>query len=196
MPRAPVFDAPPPVAEPAPVPVQRFAPPPAPEPEFPAPPPAAPVHEPIEDFGSDDPIHAPLDTVEVALPSEGRWDEPGIEDEDPTGVLVQTPGEHSWPGVLAFEVDRATFDPKVAELEADQWADEVPPEPEPDHSGSIDLTIEAAESMVARGELGAALGVYQDLALRRPEDARLWQRVEEIARMLQRRSTPPTGMPE
>ncbi|MEZ4337697.1 MAG: hypothetical protein R3B82_13845 [Sandaracinaceae bacterium] len=170
--------------------VGEYVPPPAPAP---APAVAAPPTEvelPDEsELGRGDPIHAPLDTSEVALPVEGTWEEPGVED-DPTGVLVGTPSDRSWPGVRSFD-EAAVFEPRVEELDADQWADEVPPEPELETSQSVDLAIEAAESMLDRGDLSGALGVYQDLAVRSPEDSRLWKRVEEIARMLQNRSSPP-----
>ena len=46
----------------------------------------------------------------------------------------------------------------------------------------------AADGTLRYGELGEALRVYQDLAAQHPEQAHLWDRVAQIARLLQQRS--------
>ncbi|HJL15168.1 MAG TPA: hypothetical protein RMH99_05905 [Sandaracinaceae bacterium LLY-WYZ-13_1] len=129
----------------------------------------------------DDPVHAPLDTGEVALPSKGSWDvrEPGLsQDEDRGGRPAAA--DQSWSGVRAFETEPATFEPGVEGMDVDSWE-------EPTQVGEGALEAEA-EAHVAAGELGEALRIYQDLAAQSPDEQRLWDRVAEIARMLQRRS--------
>ena len=122
-----------------------------------------------------DPIHAPLETRDVALPAEGQWTirEPGADD---TGPQVGI-GEPSWTGARAVEA--TTFEPGAAPIEADSW--EVP-------AAAPASSEERAEAHVARGELREALRVYQELAVSRPDEPQLWERVAEIARMLQSQS--------
>ena len=64
-------------------------------------------------------------------------------------------------------------------MDADSWDD-------PTEVG-IGAEEREAEAMVARGELGEALRLYQDLATSSNEQ-RHWDRVAEIARMLQQRA--------
>jgi hypothetical protein len=122
-----------------------------------------------------DPIHAPLETRDVALPAEGQWviREPGADDDTGPQLAI---GEPSWTGTRATEA--TTFEPEAAPIEADSW--DVPAAP----SVSSEQT---AEALVARGELREALRLYQELAVSRPDQPRLWERVAEIARMLQER---------
>lgn len=86
----------------------------------------------------------------------------------------------SWPGVRVYETEPATFEPGVEGVDADSWDD-------PTEVGSF-TPEERAEAAVAVGNLGEALRIYQDLATQSPNDQRLWDRVAEIARMLQQRS--------
>lgn len=121
-----------------------------------------------------DKIHTPLETRDVALPAEGQWviREPGADDTGPQLAI----GEPSWTGARVTEA--TTFEPGTAPLEADSW--DVPAAP----PVSAEQT---AEALVARGELREALRLYQELAVSRPDQPRLWERVAEIARMLQER---------
>lgn len=120
--------------------------------------------------------HGPVDTGEIALPSENAWTvrEPGALGDD-APVL----GEPSWVGVRADEPP--AFEPVAAPIEADTW--DEPTAATPVSSSSED----AAEAFVARGQLGEALRMYQELALAHPERPELWERVAEIARLLQQR---------
>src|SRR5690606_14940143 len=114
-----------------------------------------------------DPVHAPIDTAEVALPSEGTWTirEPGAE-EEPDAVL----GDASWAGVRPFAAEPAAFEPSVAPVDADSWEDDeatVAGDPTPE---------QRAEVLAARGELAEALRIYQEEALARPDEPHLWDR--------------------
>lgn len=123
----------------------------------------------------DDAVHAPL---QAARPSQGDWtiSEPGSDDDD-SGPHVGIP---SWTGVAAFETAPSTFEPEAGPVEADTW--DEPTEATPPRSPE-----EHAEALVAEGELGEALRIYQELAASR-DDPALWDRVAEIARLLQARS--------
>ena len=161
-----------------PFPMESFDPPaPAFEPRYdsshPPPPAALPSKGELElDAG-------PLKTGEVALPSAGAWEvrEPG---ERPAGGERVQVGDvdRSWTGIRV-EDEAATFEPGVEGVDADSWDD-------PTEVG-IGAEEREAEAMVSRGELGEALRLYQDLATTSNEQ-RHWDRVAEIARMLQQRA--------
>ncbi|MCC6874748.1 MAG: hypothetical protein IT378_10625 [Sandaracinaceae bacterium] len=165
-----------------PAPAPHAAPPPAAAPRAP-PPPAADVH-------------APVDTREIALPPPAAaWEirEPGNPDDDSQpGIAV---GEASWTGVRPFDQEPPPFEPGVEPVDADTWDEpttvRLPPSPTGDEPTFQGTPQQLAEAHVARGELGEALRIYQDLAASRPDDPRLWARVAEIARLLQRSSPPP-----
>ncbi len=191
----------PPPAEPTPVPrgshppEPEFRPPPAPLPSAPAPVSPRPdefVIPPASALGSGDPIHAPLDTTDVALPDPDGWVTVPDSSVPPAATaesVVGSPGEKSWIGLRAFQDEPSAFEPGVGSVDEDHWADEVPTQV---HQLSGEPgSVQRAEALAARGELGAALGMYQDLAEKSPDDPRLWQRIEELARALQRKSTPP-----
>lgn len=112
-------------------------------------------------------------TQEVAVPAGS--------DQTPSSEIVGGL-DQSWTGVRLQDTD-TSFEPGVESLSDDQWevADGVPEKGSPAE----------AEAMVQRGELGEALRVYQELAARAPVDARLWRRIAEVAKMLQRQSKPP-----
>lgn len=122
--------------------------------------------------------HAAMETDAEAAPS-AQWTirEPGGDSPDPArgGVL------DSWSGVRVYETAPATFEPGVEGVDADLWED-------PTQVGAILGPEQEAEAAVERGDLGEALRLYQDLATRSPDDQRLWERVAEIARMLQQKS--------
>lgn len=123
--------------------------------------------------------HAPVETGEVALPSAGQWEvhEPG--ERSAGGERVQVGAvDRSWTGIRV-EDDPATFEPGVEGVDADSWDD-------PTEVG-VGAEEREAEAMVSRGELGEALRLYQDLATRSSE-RRHWDRVAEIAKMLQERA--------
>lgn len=148
--------------------------PPPPAIVAPAPEPAAPL-PPL----SADPVHAPLDTSEVSLPSD-VWK---VDAEEPPDagdgqrVEVGMP-EISWTGVR-LGGHAAVFEPGAESVEDDTWGD-----PQPTKSPQE----RAADALVAKGELGEALRVYQDLAAQHPDQPHLWDRVAQIARLLQQRS--------
>ncbi|HEY8429971.1 MAG TPA: hypothetical protein VIL20_16425 [Sandaracinaceae bacterium] len=125
-----------------------------------------------------DPVHAPIDPSEVAPPARSAWTihEPGADAEPEEPVL----GDASWAGVRAFAVEPAAFEPSVAPVDADSWEDEatLASEPTPE---------QRAELLAARGELAEALRIYQEEAVARPDEPHLWDRVAELARMLQER---------
>jgi hypothetical protein len=150
-----------PIHAPAPFPAPRPPPPPAPLPPL-----------------SADPVHAPLDTAEVVLPSDHWPDEPGDEpDAEAQRVEVGVP-EISWAGVRV-QGRAAIFEPGAESVEADTWGD----------PGPTKTALEReAEALVARGELGEALRVYQDLAAQHPDQPHVWDRIAQIARLLQQRS--------
>lgn len=152
----------------------------APEPRGPAvpsPPPAlrAPVVPPpsVPELMLDG-VHAPVDTGEITLPEKGAWTirEPGSDDDQPTL------GEPSWVGVPAPEPAPA-FEPSAAPLEADTWDGPTAQAASP--------SIKTAEALLAQERLGEALRMYQELAISHPERPELWDRVAEIARLLQQR---------
>jgi hypothetical protein len=126
-----------------------------------------------------DPVHAPpLETAEVVLPPprserQSRPSEPG----EP---LTDDVHEASWSGVHGIENMAATFEPGVESVDADTWD-------EPTQVG-VDQEERHAQDMLKRGELGEALRLYQELAIKRPDQPALWDRVAEIALMLQQRS--------
>lgn len=131
-----------------------------------------------------DSVHAPLDTSEVALPSASAWTirEPGALGGE-TPAPIEDALDHSWSGVRTFEPEPAAFEPGVEPVAADTWADDeatMAGEPTPE---------QRAETLMARGELGEALRIYQEEAIKRPDEPHLWDRVAELARMLQQRST-------
>jgi hypothetical protein len=114
-----------------------------------------------------DPIHAPLEHSEVSVPA------PPVE----SGSLGGN--EPSWTGPR-LEGDRSSFEPGVESVDADTWGEAT--------EIGIDPEEKQAESMLQRGELGEALRLYQEIAIRRPDEPHLWERVAEIALMLQERS--------
>lgn len=126
-----------------------------------------------------DPIHDPLESSDVALPIEGRWEirEPGRDRVDAPPVSF---GDPSWPGVRLLDDEALTFEPGVAPIDADSWDDDATAAGHSEHD---------AEALLARGQLTDALRMYQELATARPTESRLWARVAEIARMLQERSS-------
>ena len=185
-----------------------FVPPPAPTPTVPAPQAAPrptdeepsrytalepsrvpePPIPPIAVLSGTDPVHDPLET-DLSLPADDHWNiDPGEAEDSTSGVIVSS-AEQSWVGLRAFDAGSANFQPAVDPVATDNWADEVPTESQA--TPLEPASVQQAEALVAQGALGAALGVYQDLAAARPDDPRLWQRIEEIARALQRKSTPP-----
>lgn len=142
------------------------------------PPPRGPSSPPIpsRDELSADPIHAPLDTRELAIPERRGWDvrEGGAEEAigpDPTT---------SWSGVPIYEEDPATFEPGEVTADEDRW--DVPT----DVKSKGGRREREAETLVARGELERALAIYEELAAASPEETRLWRRIKAIAWMLQR----------
>ncbi len=162
-PLGPVVPAPPPIAPP-PIAPQPIAPPPI------APPMVT------------DPVHAPIDTGEVALPSEPAWTirEPGAE--APSGDVVDAIADHSWSGLRVHAPEPAPFEPGLEPVDADTWGDD-----EATTAGELSPE-QQAETLAARGQLGEALRIYQEEAVKRPNEPHLWDRVAALAKMLQERS--------
>lgn len=127
-----------------------------------------------------DPTRRPLEISDAAVPLAGHWTEPGKGQPARSGVIVDSVAE-SWVGLPIDDHD-TSFEPGIESISADHW-DVGEPEPAP---GSK----EEAEAFVLRGDLGEALRIYQELAASTPGNQRLWQRVAEIAKMLQRDSNP------
>ncbi len=90
------------------------------------------------------------------------------------------PPEASWSGLHPYEGALATFETGLESVDADRWD-------EPTQIGQVSDEARA-EEMIERGELGEALRLYQEIAVKRPNEAQLWERVADIARMLQHRS--------
>lgn len=148
-------------------------------PVVPAPPPIAPppIAPPVTD-----PVHAPIDTSEVALPSEPAWTirEPGAE--APSGEVVDAIADHSWSGVRVHQPEPAPFEPGLEPVDADTWGDD-----EATTAGELSPE-QQAETLAARGDFGEALRIYQEEAVKRPDEPHLWDRVAALAKMLQERS--------
>ncbi len=153
--------------------------------------PAAPLFDAPKDAPalSADPVHAPLDEDDVAsaAPEASAWaiHEPGEDDDD--GAPPLGFGERSWPGVRVRE-EPPTFAPGTESVDADTWGEADAAWDDDEPTFAISPAQLEAESLVQRGELGEALRVYQELAAERPDDPALWDRIAEIARMLQARS--------
>jgi hypothetical protein len=131
-----------------------------------------------------DPVHQPLETSEVALPSRGDWEvhEPGREaSHDPSSPSVEAAVDSSWAGIrVPYDDEPATFAPGVEDLDRDSWD-----EPTEVGTGAAEREAEAA---FTHGDLPEALRLYQELATQHPDEPRLWERVAEIARALQNRN--------
>jgi hypothetical protein len=136
-----------------------------------------------------DDVHAPLEDTPVvdapATPAPPPWSEPAGAAEESEGGGEEDPSAASWVGFRSFAPEPTDFRPGTEGVDADSWAASTAP------SDATDALRRQAEDLVAAGRYGEALGLYQDLAADRPDDRALWARVEQIARMLQRRSEPP-----
>lgn len=93
----------------------------------------------------------------------------------------------SWTGVPIYEQEPATFEPSEVTgevtLEEDSWS-----APAATTSSSEERQ---AERLVGAGDLEQALKIYERLAAKQPDNARLWRRIKAIAWML-RRDVDPT----
>ncbi|MGF1467359.1 MAG: hypothetical protein ACFCGT_14635, partial [Sandaracinaceae bacterium] len=136
-------------------------------------------------------VHAPVDSSLVSLPAD-----------DPPWTALADPEAPTAPGTVDAAPDSGTFaEPAVAgrsslpspasfapglgTAEGDRWSDEDTP------VETFAQARQRAEDLFQRGEVSAALELYQELAVARPGDAGLWTRIREVAGALQRQTSPP-----